>query len=123
MLAFIVVDYLQLLDHKKTLVFSIFCNYQSTTTQTISNLLCSLLKQLVQVNGLSDPITSLYNQCCLDGTWPSLNVLTKILSQELRSFYHVYIVLDALALDPKNIYSTDLLGSVCGGLVIIYWTG
>ncbi len=34
--------------------------------------------------------------CRLDGTRPSLNDLTKILSQELASFYHVYIVLDAL---------------------------
>ncbi len=100
MLASIVVDYLQSLDHKKkTLVLSIFCNYQSTTTQTIPNLLCSLLKQLVQVSGLSDtsdPITLLYEKCCLDGTRPPLNVLTKILSQKLRSCYRVYIVLDAL---------------------------
>ncbi|KAK0430759.1 hypothetical protein EV421DRAFT_241470 [Armillaria borealis] len=96
-LASIIVDYLQSLDYKKkTLILSIFCDYQSATTQTIPTLLCSLLKQLVQDSGLSDPITLLYNLCCHDGTRPSLNVLTKILSQELESFHHVYIVLEAL---------------------------
>ncbi len=97
MLAAIVIDYLRSLDHeKKTLVLSIFCDYQSATAQTISNLLCSLLKQIVQDNGLSDPIMLLYDQCCHDGTRPSLTVLTQTLVHELGSFHHVYIVLDAL---------------------------
>ncbi|KAK0184075.1 hypothetical protein F5146DRAFT_1106156 [Armillaria mellea] len=96
-LASIIIDHLQSLSHmKNTLVLSIFCDYQSTTTQTIPNLLCSLLKQLVQDNGLSNQITSLYNQCFHKKKQPSLDVLIKILSQELASFYHVYIVLDAL---------------------------
>ncbi|PBK85057.1 hypothetical protein ARMGADRAFT_1048105 [Armillaria gallica] len=96
-LASIIIDYLQSLDYKrKTLVLCIFCDYQSTATQTLPNILCSLLKQLIQDNGLSNPITSLYNQCCRAKTRPSLNVLTNILSQELGSFYRVYIVLDAL---------------------------
>ncbi len=55
------------------------------------------MKQLVQDSGrLSDPLTLLYDQCHRNGTRPSLNVLTKILWQEFKSFYHVYIVLDAL---------------------------
>ncbi|SJL14313.1 uncharacterized protein ARMOST_17769 [Armillaria ostoyae] len=93
----IIIDYLQSLNHeRKTLILSIFCDYQSATAQTIPNLLCSLLKQLVQDNGLLDPITLLYNQCHHDGTQPSLDVLTKILLQEFKSFHHVYVVLDAL---------------------------
>ncbi|PBK87744.1 hypothetical protein ARMGADRAFT_862203, partial [Armillaria gallica] len=96
-LASIVIDYLQSLDYEeKTLILNIFCDYKSAATQTIANLLCSLLKQLVQDNGLSGPITSLYNQFYFDLTPPALSVLTKILSQELKSFSHVYIVLDAL---------------------------
>ncbi len=51
---------------------------------------------MVQSNGLSSRIKSLYNQSLRDGTRPSLKALTKILSQELKSFDHVYIVLDAL---------------------------
>ncbi|SJL10212.1 uncharacterized protein ARMOST_13596 [Armillaria ostoyae] len=96
-LAAIIIDYLQSVEYKdKTLVLSIFCDYKSMTTQTIPNLLCSLLKQLVQDNGLSSPITSLYNQYHPKGTQPSLDVLTKILLQEFKSFHHVYVVLDAL---------------------------
>ncbi|SJL14282.1 uncharacterized protein ARMOST_17738 [Armillaria ostoyae] len=96
-LAAIITKYLRALNHeRKTLILNIFCDYQSAATQTIDNIFCSLLKQLVQDNGLSDSITSLYKQCHHDGTRPSLNVLTDILSQELGSFYCVYIVLDAL---------------------------
>ncbi|PBK85135.1 hypothetical protein ARMGADRAFT_1018177 [Armillaria gallica] len=68
-LASIIIKYLQSLDHKrKTLVLCIFCDYQFTAAQTLPNLLCSLLKQLVQANGLSNPITSLYNKCLHNGT-------------------------------------------------------
>ncbi|KAK0184064.1 hypothetical protein F5146DRAFT_939012 [Armillaria mellea] len=96
-MASVIFDHLQSLNHKKkTLVLSIFCDYQSATIQTIPNLLCCLLKQLVQDNSLSHQITLLYKQYCLKGIWPSLDVLIKTLSQELASFDHVYIVLDAL---------------------------
>ncbi|KAK0435988.1 hypothetical protein EV421DRAFT_1146278 [Armillaria borealis] len=115
-LAAIVIDYLRSLNHeRKTLILSIFCDYQSATTQTIPNLLCSLLKQLVQDNGLSDPITLLYHRCLRDETRPTLDTLTKTLSEELKSFYCVYIVLDALDefTDDKQeelINTTRLLG-------------
>ncbi|PBK81206.1 hypothetical protein ARMGADRAFT_812790, partial [Armillaria gallica] len=96
-LASVIIDYLQFLDHEKTtLILSIFCDYQSAVTQTIPNLLCSLLKQLVQDHGLSDSITSLYKWCLRNQMRPSLDTLIKTLSQELESFCHVYIVLDAL---------------------------
>ncbi len=102
-LASIIIDYLQSLDYKeKTLILSIFCDYKLATAQTIANLFCSLLKQLVQDHGLSGPITLLYNQCLRDGTRPSLNALTKIISQELESFHRVYIVLDALDEFPDD---------------------
>ncbi|KAK0438148.1 ankyrin repeat-containing domain protein [Desarmillaria tabescens] len=96
-LSSIVIDYLQSLDYEeKTLILRIFCDYQSAATQTIANLFCSLLKQLIQDHGLSPSITSLYNELRRKQTRPSLGALTKILSQELESFHRVYIVLDAL---------------------------
>lgn len=85
-----------LVNQKKTLVLSIFCDYQSTTAQTVADLVCSLVKQLIQDNGLSIPIRSLYGRCLRDQTRPSLNDLTEILSQEFKLFQRVYIVLDAL---------------------------
>ncbi|KAK0438156.1 uncharacterized protein EV420DRAFT_1316688 [Desarmillaria tabescens] len=96
-LSSIVIDYLQSLDYEeKTLILGIFCDYQSVATQTIANLFCSLLKQLVQDHGLTSSITSLYNEFYRKQTRPSIDILTKILSQELESFHRVYIVLDAL---------------------------
>ncbi|KAK0472466.1 hypothetical protein IW261DRAFT_1570822 [Armillaria novae-zelandiae] len=96
-LASITIDHLRMLvNQKETLVLSIFCDYQSTTTQTVVDILCSLMKQLIQDSGLSIPITSLYSQCLRDQTRPSLHDLTKILSQEFESLQRVYIVLDAL---------------------------
>ncbi|PBK68288.1 hypothetical protein ARMSODRAFT_888041 [Armillaria solidipes] len=95
-LASIIIGHLRILVHQKTLVLSIFCDYQSAAAQTVADLFCSLMKQLIQDNGLSVPITSLYSQCLRDQTRPSLDDLTKILSQEFTSFQRVFIVLDAL---------------------------
>ncbi|KAK0219096.1 hypothetical protein IW262DRAFT_1079373 [Armillaria fumosa] len=96
-LASIIIDHLRMLvKQEKTLVLSIFCDYQSTTAQTVTGLVCSLVKQLIQDNGLSIPITSLYSQCLRDQTRPSLDDLAKILSQEFKSFQRIYIVLDTL---------------------------
>ncbi|KAK0216580.1 hypothetical protein EDD85DRAFT_436907 [Armillaria nabsnona] len=95
-MASIIIHHLQMLNQEKALVLSIFCDYRSAAAQTVANLLCSLLKQLVQDRGLSSPIASLYNHYYRLQTRPSLDALTKILSQELKLFDHVYIILDAL---------------------------
>ncbi len=95
-MASIIIDHLRMLNQENTLVLSIFCDYRSAAAQTVANLLCSLLKQLVQDHGLSSLVASLYNHFYRHQTRPSLDALTKILSQELKSFDHVYIVLDAL---------------------------
>ncbi|KAK0219365.1 hypothetical protein EDD85DRAFT_961104 [Armillaria nabsnona] len=95
-LASIIIDHLRMLAHQKTLILNIFCDYQSAAAQTVADLVCSLMKQLIQDSGLSIPITSLYSQCLRDQTRPSLDDLTKILSQEFTSFQRVYLVLDAL---------------------------
>ncbi|KAK0432044.1 hypothetical protein EV421DRAFT_1911347 [Armillaria borealis] len=105
-LASIIIGHLRMLVHQKALVLSIFCDYQSAAAQTVADLVCSLVKQLIQDNGLSIPITSLYSQCLRDQTRPSLDDLTKILSQEFTSFQRVFIVLDAL--DELDIRATDV---------------
>ncbi|KAK0480425.1 hypothetical protein EDD18DRAFT_1468503 [Armillaria luteobubalina] len=93
-LASIIVNSLQLPDYqdtfcpKETLVLSIFCDYQSASSQTVENVLRSLLRQRVQAHGLSDSISSLYN----DNTPLCLKNLTEILAQELKLFDHVYII-------------------------------
>ncbi|KAK0432017.1 hypothetical protein EV421DRAFT_1851153 [Armillaria borealis] len=82
-LASIIVNSLQLPDYeetfvqKKTLVLSIFCDYQCANAQTVENVLRSLLKQRVQAHGLSDSIAFLYD----DNTPLCLDNLTKVLAQ------------------------------------------
>ncbi|SJL14350.1 uncharacterized protein ARMOST_17806 [Armillaria ostoyae] len=113
-LASIIANSLQLPDYeetfvqKKTLVLSIFCDYKCANAQTVENVLRSLLKQRVQVHGLSDSIAFLYD----DNTPLCLDNLTKILAQELKSFDRVYIILDALDEFPENDGGQEKLISV-----------
>ncbi len=117
-MASIVVNSLQLPDYQDTfsqkeiLVLSIFCDYQSANTQTVENVLRSLLKQRVQAHGLSDSIAFLYD----DNTPLILDNLTKILAQELKSFDRVYIILDALDEFPENDGGQEKLVNVLRGL-------
>ncbi|KAK0216591.1 hypothetical protein EDD85DRAFT_995835, partial [Armillaria nabsnona] len=98
-LASIIVNSLQsTIYEKKTLVLSIFCDYQSANTQTVEKVLRSLSKQRVQAYGLSDSTTLLYdNNISL-----FLDDLTKVLAQELKSFDYVYVILDALDEFPEK---------------------
>ncbi|KAK0438882.1 uncharacterized protein EV420DRAFT_1279847 [Desarmillaria tabescens] len=99
-LAAIIIDYLQSLNHKKNTVvravLSIFCDYRSAAAQTVASLLYGLLKQLGQGHGFSSATLSFFHECLFDETRPSLDLLIEILSEELRLFHRVYIVLDAL---------------------------
>ncbi|KAK0184070.1 hypothetical protein F5146DRAFT_330709 [Armillaria mellea] len=92
--ASITIEHLRsLVDEKMTPVLNIFCDYRSPAEHTIYSFLRSLLHQLVQVRGLP-LVTFLHN---MDRrTPPSLDDLIKILSEELKLFSRVYIVLDAL---------------------------
>ncbi|KAK0430769.1 hypothetical protein EV421DRAFT_241780 [Armillaria borealis] len=83
---------------KKTLVLSIFSDYQSANAQTVENVLRSLLKQRVQVHGLFDSIAFLYD----NNTSLFLDDLTEVLVQELKNFNCVYVILDALDEFPEN---------------------
>ncbi|KAK0432022.1 hypothetical protein EV421DRAFT_1851169 [Armillaria borealis] len=98
-LASIIIDYLRSLpvdQEKKTVILSIFCDFQSEAAKRIDRVLCDFLKQLVRDKGLCSAILMFYSQCLRDGTQPSFNAITKILSQEMDSFNHVCVVLDAL---------------------------
>ncbi|KAK0435991.1 hypothetical protein EV421DRAFT_1739854 [Armillaria borealis] len=90
--------YEKTLVQQKTLVLSIFCDRQSANTQTVENVLRSLLKQRVQAHGLSDSITFLYD----NNTRLFFDDLTEVLVEELKSFDRVYIILDALDEFPEN---------------------
>ncbi|KAK0439023.1 uncharacterized protein EV420DRAFT_1486485 [Desarmillaria tabescens] len=54
------------------------------------------LFSLGQGHGFSSATLSFFHECLFDETRPSLDLLIEILSEELKLFHHVYIVLDAL---------------------------
>jgi hypothetical protein len=91
------VDHLQTLfqDGKVAIAFLYF-NYKEQVRQTVSNLIGSLLKQIVQYRvRISDSIKSLYEHC--EGrTRPTLNDLMKALKAEISPYTKVFIIVDAL---------------------------
>ncbi|KAK0439045.1 uncharacterized protein EV420DRAFT_1279815 [Desarmillaria tabescens] len=86
-------------NKEDTLVLCIFCDYNSAVDQTVTNLMRSLLKQLVYWQArlsLTASIEFLYDWYCYDETQPSLKDCISLLFEELKSYDCVYIVLDAL---------------------------
>jgi hypothetical protein len=78
-------------------VTCIYCNYKEQAVQTVSNLVSSLLKQMVQGrNSLSDNIKSFYTHHQDHDTHPTLNEYLKALGSEIGMYSKVFIVVDAL---------------------------
>ncbi|KAK0184895.1 hypothetical protein F5146DRAFT_1006310 [Armillaria mellea] len=98
-LASIIIDYLRSLpvdQEKKTVILSVFCDFQSEAAKRIDRVLCDFLKQLIRDKGLCSAILLFYSQCLRDGSQPSFSAITNLLSQEMDSFKQVCVVLDAL---------------------------
>jgi hypothetical protein len=93
------VDHLQTFFKKHTdvAVVFIYCNYKEQTDQTASNLIASLLKQIVQdCPAVSDNVRSFYTLHQRQGTRPILSQLITTLRQEIESYSKVFIITDAL---------------------------
>ena len=95
----VVVDHLQ--NHfngQNVAVLCIYCNYKKQDEQTVSELVASLLKQLVQDRSVtSDQVKTLY-KVYHDArkSIPGLADLMTVLQSEIRHYSKVYIVVDAL---------------------------
>ena len=75
----------------------IYFNYKEQTTQTISELVASLLKQLVQDRPTtSNQIKKIYEDHHEAQIRPKLGDLTKALQSEIGTYSRVFIVVDAL---------------------------
>ncbi|KAJ7589155.1 hypothetical protein C8J56DRAFT_784434, partial [Mycena floridula] len=80
----------------KIAVISIYCDYRRQEEQTPTQLLGSILKQLVQYRpGLSDHFLTLHT-CLSRGAQPSIVELFAAFQAEVLLYSQVYIVLDAL---------------------------
>lgn len=94
----IVVDYLQTIFlHKNIPIACIYCNYKEQTVQTVSELVASLLKQMVQDQPvISDRIKSLYEHHFVRNTQPTHEEFIKALQSEIGIYTKVFIVVDTL---------------------------
>lgn len=78
-------------------VLVIYCNYKEQAEQTVTNLIASLLKQLLQSGDVvPEDLVLLYHRHSNRDTRPSLQDLSKILKNMISSYDKVYIIADAL---------------------------
>ena len=112
----IVVDHLQttILDDKNAVAF-IYCNYKERVQQTLSNLLSSLARQLIdRSNLIPDTLRSSYSRHVKNGTRPSHVELLELLADIALGFSSLFLVIDAL--DECNFIDgtrTNLVSSLC----------
>src|ERR1700722_1748401 len=95
----IVVNHLQTLFEENDSVATtfIYCNYKAQAEQTASNLIATLLKQIVQDRrAISDHVKSFYERHRRRYTHPTLDQLTNVLISEIQTYSKVFIVVDAL---------------------------
>jgi|ERR1700722_4661736 len=95
----IVVDHLRTLFETNDTVATVFiyCAYKEQAEQTVSNLVASLLKQMVQdCSTISDGVKSFYDLHRRRATRPTLDQLTGVLISEIQTYSKVFIVVDAL---------------------------
>ncbi|KAJ7593601.1 hypothetical protein C8J56DRAFT_418216 [Mycena floridula] len=81
----------------KIAVICIYCDYRQQEKHTPTQLLGSILKQLVQQHSsISDHLLTLHQTCRSRSTCPSIAELFASLQTEVLLYSRVYIVLDAL---------------------------
>src|SRR5271170_1934572 len=92
----IVVNHLQTLFDSVATTF-IYCNYTERAEQTVSNLVASLLRQIVQGRrAISDDVNSFFECHRRQTSRPILDQLIDVLISEIRTRSKVFIVVDAL---------------------------
>jgi hypothetical protein len=94
----IVVNHLQtLFEDSKVGIVCIYCDYKEQSTQKVTHLIASLLKQLVQdCPAISDNVKSFYHHHRSRNTDPTLDEITTAWETEVKSYAKVFIVVDAL---------------------------
>jgi len=84
-------------DDDKVVVLYIYCNYKEQAQQTVTNLIASLLKQILQNPRASlDEVKSLYASHKNGSTRPTLVEFINALESNIRTCTKVFIVVDAL---------------------------
>lgn len=101
-----------------TLVLVAFCSYDTADSQSVDNLIASLLKQVVQiVSALPSTLQNLFHKHVNRGSRPKLSEFCDILGDAILRSRQTYIVLDALdeiADESKRIALLDTLYNLTG---------
>ncbi|KAJ7589212.1 hypothetical protein C8J56DRAFT_784894, partial [Mycena floridula] len=106
--------FLQAHSLSKIAVICIYCDYRRQEEQTPTQLLGSILKQLVQQSQvLSDDLLTLHKTCLFRGAQPSIAELFAALQAEVSLYSQVYIVVDALDESSESNKSRELFFSTC----------
>ncbi|KFY68917.1 hypothetical protein V496_00687 [Pseudogymnoascus sp. VKM F-4515 (FW-2607)] len=75
----------------------VYCNYKRRETQTATDLLAAILKQLVQERPLyGEPVATLHKRHADRMTRPSLDEILAALNSVLNNYAKAYIIIDAL---------------------------
>ncbi|KFY17788.1 hypothetical protein V492_00386 [Pseudogymnoascus sp. VKM F-4246] len=75
----------------------VYCNYKRQETQTATDLLAAILKQLVQERPLyGEPVATLHKRHADRRTRPSLDEICSALNSVLINYAKAYIIIDAL---------------------------
>jgi Cdc6-like AAA superfamily ATPase len=75
----------------------IYCNFRQQQQQKPTDLLASLLKQLIQRRpSMPECITALYKRHCNERTRPSLEEISKVLHAIVKDYSKTFVIIDAL---------------------------
>ncbi|KFY30332.1 hypothetical protein V493_01980, partial [Pseudogymnoascus sp. VKM F-4281 (FW-2241)] len=98
MIAAIAVDHIWKAFHGDNVgVAYVYCNYKRQETQTTTDLLAAILKQLVQERPLyGEPVATLHKRHADRRTRPSLDEIRTALKSVLINYSNAYIIIDAL---------------------------
>ncbi|KAJ7588398.1 hypothetical protein C8J56DRAFT_860965 [Mycena floridula] len=96
-LSSVIINQLRSLSGPTIAVLYIYCDYNRQSDQTPTQLLGSLLKQLVQHHpSISDHLLTLHTMCLSRETFPTVTELVTALHIEVSSYSCVHIIVDAL---------------------------
>jgi hypothetical protein len=103
---------------KEALILVLFCSYDTADSQSVDNLVTSLLKQAVQIRkSLPVKLQEKYKEHGAAGTKPKLAEITEILNEAIASSPGTFIIVDALdelAEDSKRTTILDILDHLRG---------
>lgn len=87
----------------------IYCNHKETETQTASNLIASLWRQLAFGRHISSDVHDLYLKHNERHTKPSLDEIVSVLRSAVADYLRVFVIVDALDECPNEKNTRDIV--------------